>query len=149
MTDDALALAGALCERWEGFRAHAYLCPAGYATIGFGSIEYLDGRKVRLTDPPVTRVEARVMLREWLRTRCLPPVRTLCPGAQTAPRIAVLLDFTYNLGAGALRGSSLRRVVNAGDWGAVPAQLRRWVNAGGRVLPGLVARREDEIRLLG
>lgn len=147
--NDGLALAGAVCERFEGFRASPYLCPAGVVTIGFGSTRYLDGRAVRMTDPPVSRAEARVMLREWLAVECAPRVAKLCPGPLTAPQRAVLLDFVYNLGHGALAASTLRRVVNAGDWAAVPAQLRRWTLAGGRPLRGLVARCEARVALLG
>jgi lysozyme len=65
-----------------------------------------------------------------------------------ANRLAALIDFTYNLGAGHLRSSTLRRKVNAKDWAAMPAELRKWVRGGGRVLPGLVARRNAEAALV-
>ena len=144
----ALSLAEGVCVRFEGFRAKPYLCPAGVPTIGYGSTRYPDGRAVTLTDPPITRAAARALLRYWLAEECLPQVRRLCPGATTAGQISALLDFTYNLGAGALARSTLRKRVNAGAWGDVPAQLRRWVYGGGVVLNGLVDRREAEIALL-
>jgi len=58
-----------------------------------------------------------------------------------------LVSFTYNLGSGALQRSTLRRVINRKNHQNVPAQLMRWVWAGGRKLRGLVRRREAEARL--
>ena len=69
-----------------------------------------------------------------------------CPVLATEPeaRLAALVDFTFNLGAGRLQTSTLRRRVNQRDWIAAGQELRRWVYGGGKVLPGLVARREAE-----
>jgi len=146
--DDAIQIAAALCRRFEGLYLRPYLCPAGVATIGYGSTAWPDGRPVRLTDPPITEAQAEAMLLHDLRTVRLPAVRRLCPGADRPGRLAALLDFAFNLGAGALAASTLRREVNAGRWDAVPGQLRRWVMAGGRRLRGLVLRREAEVRLI-
>jgi lysozyme len=73
----------------------------------------------------------------------------LCPTLALAPAavLAAIADFTFNLGVGRLRASTLRRRINAGEWDEVPYELRRWVKGAGRVLPGLVARREAEIAL--
>lgn len=60
-----------------------------------------------------------------------------------------IVDFTFNLGAGRLQTSTLRRRINQRDWVAARQELRRWVYGGGKVLPGLVARREAECALLG
>ena len=56
--------------------------------------------------------------------------------------------FTFNLGAGRLQTSTLRRRINHTDWAGAALELRKWVHGGGRVLPGLVARRQAEIALL-
>lgn len=74
-----------------------------------------------------------------------------CPVLATEPegRLAAIVDFTFNLGAGRLQTSTLRRRVNQRDWIAAATELRRWIYGGGKVLPGLVTRREAEIRLLG
>ncbi len=148
--DRAVNLAAALCRRFEGFRASPYLCPAGVATIGYGTTTYDDGKRVLLTDPPVTREQADTMLSRRLRRVYLPALLRACPALATAPpgRVAALLDWTYNLGEGNLRASTLRRRVNAGEWNDVPAELRRWVFGGGVRLPGLVARREAEVEHL-
>ena len=69
----------------------------------------------------------------------------------SAPQEAALIDFVFNLGEGNFASSTLLRVLNAGDYAAVPAQLRRWTK--GRVkgvltdLPGLIDRREAEVKL--
>ena len=71
----------------------------------------------------------------------------LCPNLK-GDRLSAIADFAYNLGLGALRASTLRRVVNAGNWEAAKVQLMRWVQGGGRVLLGLVKRRKAEANLL-
>lgn len=73
-----------------------------------------------------------------------------CPVLATEPegRLAAIVDFTFNLGAGRLQTSTLRRRVIQRDWAAATRELRRWVYGGGKVLPGLVARREVEARLI-
>ena len=75
-----------------------------------------------------------------------------CPVLATEPegRLAVIVDFTSNLGAGRLQTSTLRRRVNQREWSATGQELRRWVYGDGSVLnrPGFVTRREAEATLL-
>lgn len=59
-----------------------------------------------------------------------------------------MTDFSFNLGLGAFRGSTLRRRLQAQDWPAARQELAKWVRGGGRVLPGLVVRRAAEAALL-
>lgn len=146
--ETAVLLAAGLCRRFEGFVAAPYLCAAGVPSIGYGATFYLDGRRVALTDAPISRETAERLMLATLRTVYLPAVLKLCPGARTPGQLAALLDFTFNLGPGPLASSTLRRVVNAGAWDQVPAQLRRWVYGGGRRLRGLELRRDAEIALL-
>jgi lysozyme len=144
----AVAVAAALARRFEGFIPHPYLCPAGVPSIGFGATFYEDGRAVKLTDPPITRERADALLLWGVRTIYLPAVLRLCPNVDTPDRLAALIDFTFNLGAGSLRASTLRRNVNAGDWNGAKVQIMKWVMGGGRVLRGLVLRREAERALM-
>ena len=145
--DEALTLAAALCERFEGVRLRPYLCPAGVPTVGVGSTRYEDGTHVTLADPPITRERATQLLMWELSRVCLPAVRSLCPGQP--PNVeAALLDFAYNCGVGALRASTLRKRVNAGDMDGATTELAKWVRGGGRVLPGLVKRRAAEALLM-
>lgn len=147
MTD--LAIATALCKEFEGYRSRPYLCPAGVPTIGYGSTRYLDGRQVSLDDSPISREQAAAMLDAQLRQEFLPGVLRLCPALVARPiALNAIVDFAYNLGLGRLQTSTLRRRVNVGDWDGSREQLRRWVRGGGRVLPGLVRRREAEAALL-
>lgn len=144
----AVQVAAALCRRFEGFYARPYLCPAGYPTIGYGARYYADGRAVTLLDAPISAAQAERLLQLSVQRTYLPAVLRLCPGVDSPERLAALIDFTFNLGAGQLRASTLRRRVNAGDWQAVPAELRKWVRGGGKVLPGLARRREAEAALI-
>ncbi len=148
MIDSALPVALALMRRFEGFYSKPYMCPAGVPTIGYGNTYYEDGTRVTLMDESVTRERAEALLLWAVRTVYLPQVLRLCPGLDHPDRLAALIDFTYNLGGSALKSSTLRRRVNAGDWDAVPDELRKWNKAGGRVLRGLTLRREAEAQLI-
>ncbi len=141
-----LTIAIELCKRFEGFRAKPYLCPAGVPTIGYGSTYYTGGKKVSMDDAPISKEDAEKLLRHELSETYLPEVLRLCPVLKQHPRrLNAIVDFCYNLGAGNLQRSTLRRRINAQDWIGAEDELRKWVKAGGIVLPGLVARREAEI----
>ncbi|MBI5270716.1 MAG: lysozyme [Burkholderiales bacterium] len=137
-----------LIRRFEGFRSRPYLCPAGVPTIGYGQTRYLDGRRVRLSDPPISQAAAERLLLLTVQRTYLPAVQRLCPGIDHPERLAAIIDFTFNLGSGALQASTLRRRINAGRWDDVPAELRKWVWAAGKRLRGLVLRREAEVALV-
>lgn len=142
----------ALAKRFEGFhrvpkndalhRAHPYLCPAGFWTIGYGHL-------CDPTHPPITETEAEVYLSQDL-IKALNATLRYCPVLVREPegRLAAIVDFTFNLGAGRLQTSTLRRRINQQDWPSAARELRRWVYGGGKVLSGLVVRRESEIQLL-
>lgn len=140
-----------LAKRFEGFhrvpqsdpgRAHPYVCPAGFWTIGYGHL--CDAQH-----PPITEREAEAYLAQDLTTALCATLR-YCPVLATEPegRLAAIVDFTFNLGAGRLQASTLRRRLNQRAWDEAASELRRWVYGGGRVLPGLLARRDAEARLL-
>lgn len=145
-----IEIAAALCRRFEGFAARPYLCPAGVPTIGYGATHYLDGRRVQLTDPPISKAAAARLLLLQIERVYLPAVLRQCPAlvVESAERLAAIIDWTFNLGEGRLRASTLRRRINAGAWDAVPGEIRKWVLAGGRELRGLVLRREAEAALV-
>jgi lysozyme len=131
----------ALIRRFEGLRLKAYYCPAGVLTCGYGST----GPDIK-PDTVWTKeeAEARMLSDAALFTSA---AKKLCPG-QSGDNLAALADFAYNLGATRLAGSTLRRKINAGDLQGAKVELRKWVRAGGRILPGLVLRREAEGALL-
>ena len=147
--DQAVELAAALCRQFEGLRLKPYLCPAGVPTIGYGSTRYADGRAVTLKDPPITAEQAQDLLLLTLRHDYLPGVLRLSPSLAGQPRaLAAIVDFAYNLGLARYTVSTLRTRVDAGDWDRAKIELERWVRGGGKVLPGLVRRREAEAALL-
>lgn len=136
-----------LAKRFEGFhrvpkheshRAYPYICPAGYWTIGYGHL--CDPKH-----PPITEAEAETYLVQDLRAALNATLR-YCPvlATESEGRLAAIVDFTFNLGVGRLQTSTLRRRINQRDWKAAICELRRWVYGGGKVLPGLVSRREAE-----
>lgn len=148
-------LAAELCKRFEGFRSKPYLCPAGVPTIGYGSTYYTGGAKVTMQDAPVSESAARAMLLHELLRTYAPGVIRQCPGllvfAQSNNdwrKLNAIVDFAYNLGLGRLQTSTLRKRINAADWPGAQEELARWVRGGGRILPGLVARRKAEALLL-
>ena len=155
MTQGVIAVPQAaidLAKRFEGFhrvpkfdlerRAHPYICPAGFWTIGYGHL-------CESKHPPITETEAERYLADNLQTGLSATLR-YCPVLATEPdgRLAAIVDFTFNLGAGRLQASTLRRRINQRDWAAAAMELRRWVYGGAKVLPGLVARRSAEEALL-
>lgn len=148
LNEIAVAVAAALARRFEGLFLSPYLCPAGVPSIAYGATYYEDGTRVTLLDARITRERAEALLLWMVRTVYLPAVLRLCPRVDSPGRLAALIDFAFNLGAGALKVSTLRRKINAGDWAAVPAELRKWVKGGGRMLPGLVTRRDAESALI-
>ena len=147
--DFDLSIAVSLCQRFEGFRGSPYLCPAGIPTIGFGSTQYTNGKRVTLQDPPMTRAEAQALLEYELRHTYLPGALRHCPGLITDPRrLNALVDFCYNLGVGKLQTSTLKKKVNEQNWEAAKVELMKWCKGGGKVLPGLLKRRQAEADLL-
>lgn len=141
-----------LAKCFEGFhrvpksdplrRAYPYICPAGYWTIGYGHL--CDPKH-----PPIKEAEADAYLAHDLLMALSATLR-YCPVLATQPegRLAAIVDFTFNLGAGRLQTSTLRRRINQQDWPSAAQELRRWIYGGGMAPPGLEARREAEIAFL-
>lgn len=141
-----------LAKRFEGFEkrvkrgkeiaAVPYVCPAGFWTIGYGHLCAED-------HPSITQDEAEAYLSQDL-AKALSATLRYCPVLAIEPegRLAAIVDFTFNLGAGRLQTSTLRRRVNQQDWIAAEKEILRWIFGGGRVLAGLVARRQTEAKLL-
>ena len=140
-----------LAKRFEGFhrvpkhdphRAYPYICPAGYWTIGYGHL-------CDQSHPAITENEAEGYLAQDLQTALRASLR-YCPVlvTESAERLAAIVDFTFNLGAGRLQSSTLRRRINQRDWQAAAFELGRWVRGGGQILPGLVMRRQVEVAML-
>ena len=134
----------ALIKQFEGFSPTVYICPAGYPTIGYGHVVKPQEREQFANG--ITTEQAETLLRQDVQTAERAVLR-LITVPLTDGQFDALVSFTFNLGAGALQRSTLRRKVNRGDHATVPAEFRKWVWAGGRKLEGLVRRREAETKL--
>ena len=127
-----------LIKSFEGLRLQAYQDSVGVWTIGYGATR---GVKPGMT---ITREQAERML--------LNDVQRFEPGLHCCPRppllpaspVMALTPATYNLGAANLESSTLRRLLNAGNYAAAAEQFSRWNKAGGQVLAGLIRRRSAE-----
>jgi lysozyme len=105
---------------------------------------------VTLADPPITKERAEELLMHELNTACLPRVLKLCDNLESwgPGSVAAIIDFVYNLGSGNLASSTLRKKILANDREGAKEQIVKWVYGGGKVLPGLVRRRNTEKELL-
>lgn len=153
-----LTIAVELAKRFEGlhrvgsdYLIYPYLCPAGVPTCAWGTVWKPDGTQVKMTDPPITRQTADEWLVWGLVNTYAPGVIRLCPGLYVDAvatndwgRFNAIVDFTFNLGVGRLQTSTLRRRINDRDWPGTKVELMKWTRGGGRVLPGLVKRRQAE-----
>ena len=133
----------AIIKKFEGFRAKPYACPAGVATIGYGSTYYADGRPVKMTDAPITEAQAQELLQATLAK-----YEDCVNGAVKMPinqnQFDALVSFTYNVGCSAFRNSTMLRLLNQGYEPQAAEQFNRWTLGGGKVLAGLVSRRAAE-----
>lgn len=147
--DKSLKIAAALCRRFEGFSAKPYLCPAGYWTIGYGTVYKPDGTQVKEGDEPITKETAEEWLQHELRYNYCAGVLRASPGLAEHPQaLGAVTDFAYNLGVARYRASTLRRRINEEDWESAKKELARWIRGGGRILRGLVLRRKAEAEYL-
>jgi len=137
----------AVVKRVEGFSATPYddngALPGGTWTIGYGSILDANRKPVTPDTAPIAEAEAVTLLRRDMaeaaravKARVRVPLKT--------HEAAALISWTYNLGAGALGGSTMLRKLNAGDRSAVPSEMRKWIMQEGKPLTGLLRRRWAE-----
>ena len=128
-----------LAMRFEGLRLKAYQDSVGFWTIGYG-------HHCSDHQPPITEDEAHDLLEADLKIATTGAL-TCCPKI-TGGVLEALTDFVFNLGTKRLEHSTLRVAVNNRDWPEARKQIRKWVYAGGEVLPGLVHRRDAEAELI-
>ena len=129
-----------LVMEFEGLRLAAYRCPAGLWTIGYGHTATV------YSTMTVTADEAAKLLDADLR-RAADHVTDLVRVELSNNQFAALTAFCFNVGPGALAGSTLRQLLNRGWYSQVPVQLKRWCKIKGRIMQGLVRRRAAEATL--
>lgn len=132
----------AILKKFEGCKLKSYKCPAGILTIGYGhtSAAGLPLVKEAMT---ITQAQAVEILHRDLK-QYEDGVSKLVKVELTQNQFDVLVDFAYNAGVGNLAKSGLLKAVNAGKFDQVPDELMKWTKGGGKILPGLVKRRQAE-----
>ena len=135
-----------MLKDFEGFEPKPYLDSAGFATIGYGFTYYPNGTRVGMQDKKISQKHATEILGYILKNYEAAVLRNISVSL-TDNQFSALVSFTYNLGPAALQRSTLRRVINRGEYEAAPEQFMRWVYAGGRKLRGLIRRRRAEANL--
>ena len=136
----------ALIKHFEELSLVPYHDPAGLPTIGRGHLLSREvGANLRQW-APITPAEADrlfdldiALAEHYVQSLIIIPL--------SGRQFSALVSFVFNVGPGALRRSTLRRIINMGALEAAPKQLRRWVWASGKRLDGLIWRREAEIAL--
>jgi lysozyme len=142
-----------LIKFFESFSSKPYICPAGVATIGFGTTRYFDTKKrVNLTDKPITEIESVRLLKGDIESLYAPLVDKLCRDDLTQNEFDAVCSFVYNAGA-TYRGKdgknhyfNLFEKVNSKQnikdyWEALA------ITGGGVKLKGLIKRRAKEVAL--
>lgn len=135
-----------IIKGFEGWSSKPYKCPAGIPTIGYGSIWTIDGDRVTMSHHEITEKEGEALLRRELNH-----VEKIIPKLIKVPltenQFSSLCSFTYNVGSGNLQASTLRMKLNRGDYDGAANEFPKWRRAGGKILRGLVRRREAERNL--
>jgi lysozyme len=142
-------------KEWEGCEKNVYLDSAGLPTIGVGHLltrDELTSGKINILGVPYKYKEG---LNDDQINRLLSHDAAFAKSAVnqgikvplTQNQYDVLVSFCFNVGRQAFLNSTLRKRINAGNFDDVPNQLKRWNRSGGKVVQGLINRREKEIDL--
>ena len=130
-----------LIRKYEGLKLAAYVCPGKKLTIGYGHTgpDVKSGKKINVE-------EANALLQKDVQ-RFEHAVNELVTAPMTQGMFDALISFSFNLGAGSLKGSTLLKKLNADDREAAAEEFLKWNKANGKVLAGLTKRRECEREL--
>lgn len=147
--------AKAMIKHHEGVRMRPYRCPALLWTVGVGhvidpshaAVKYEDRKNLPIPDGwdrQLSMGEVDAILAQDL-ARFERGVARYCPAAVNSQgQFDALVSFAFNVGLGNLQRSSIRMRYNRGDIEGAADAFLMWTKAAGRVLPGLVKRRQDE-----
>lgn len=143
-----------MIKHHEGVRFKPYRCPAHLWTIGVGHVLYPEQGKLPVAERlkfPLKPEDFRVFSKEEVDRilekdlqRFLVGVQRYCPTGLNPNRLGALVSFAFNVGLGTLQRSTLRMKHNAGRFDEAAEELLKFSKAGGKVLPGLLKRRNDE-----
>jgi len=130
-------------HHFEGCKLTAYLCPAKVWTIGWGNTYYPDKRPVKQGDV-VTQEQANILF-EMIMNEFAIQVRSVLTKEINENQFSALVCFSYNVGVGAFKKSTLLRKININpNDETIAGEFAKWTKAGGKVLLGLVRRRKAE-----
>jgi lysozyme len=132
----------ALVKRFEGLRLEAYKCPANVWTVGYGST----GPHVK-RDMVITPGEAERLLDKDLERFEVGVEAMLCGADTSSDEFSAMVSLAFNIGLGAFATSTLVKRHKMGNHTGAANAFLSWKMAGGRVLAGLLRRREAERRL--
>lgn len=144
-----------LLKQWEGFELKVYKDSAGLLTIGVGHLltkSELSSGKIAINGVTVKYADGLTEQQalDLLSQDVQPAENTVNTNVKvplTQNQFDALVSFTFNVGGGAFKGSTLLKVLNQKQYTEVPNQLLRWTRAAGQVVQGLVNRRQNEIKL--
>ncbi len=125
-----------LIKKYEGCSLIAYKCAAGVYTIGYG-------HTIKEDMGVITQARADELLEKYV-SNLRAQIRPLIKIKLNEGEMAALVSFAYNVGVGALRSSTLLKLLNAGRKTEAADEFLKWTKAGGRELKGLVKRRAEE-----
>ena len=150
-------------HQFEGCRLKPYLCPAHIWTIGYGHVLYQDQIALPMTakegytglvrkDYPLRAADSRTWSKEEVNGLFENDLSIFERGVfRLSPRLIgrqgafdACVSFAFNAGLGNFQRSSMRMAINRGDWEEAAEGFMKWTKGGGKVLPGLVRRREAE-----
>ena len=129
-----------LIKSFEQLRLNSYLCPAGVWTIGYG---HTDGVNQGML---ITEKTADAFLKQDIRNaeHCVNQMGV----DLTQGQFDALVSFVFNVGVQAFNVSTLRKkILKDPNDPSIADEFRRWVYAGNEKMPGLIKRREQEIKL--
>lgn len=129
-----------LIKKYEGFSATPYLCPAGVPTIGYGTTVYPNGTKVSVADMAISEEAASTFLDSYVMNNIMPHIRNL---DLTDNQKTALVSLIYNIGWNAFAKSKCYDAIKKKNWGVAYKEWD-WITGGGKVLNGLIKRREEE-----
>ena len=127
-----------LIKNFEGLELKAYKDSVGILTIGYGST----GSHVK-SGMTITAEQAEELLKQDV-SRFEKGVNDLVKVSLTQNQFDALVSFSFNLGLGNLKSSTLLKKLNASDYTGAVNEFLRWNRAGGKVLNGLTRRRQAE-----
>ena len=130
----------ALIKKFEGLELTAYQCSAGVWTIGYGHTKGVQPGDEWSQSHAEHMLEIELEEYEGY-------INNAVKVALSQNQFDALVSWVYNLGSSNLHASTMLKVLNSGDYEGVPAQIKRWNKAGGKVLQGLIRRREAEALL--